>query len=97
MDRQNNNLVAAFATTLVTRRQQAGLTQEELAARADVSARFISLLETARRQPSLSAFHALSLGLGTSMQDLAAEVERSHQQIIDGQTNPTNRPGTEPG
>jgi transcriptional regulator with XRE-family HTH domain len=54
------------------------VTQEELAARADVSARFVSLLETARRQPSLTALHALSTGLGIRIRDLAAEMEKHY-------------------
>jgi transcriptional regulator with XRE-family HTH domain len=78
MDRQNDSLIAAFAVALSEERQKAGLTQEELADRADVSARFISFLETGRRQPSLSTLHALSLGLCISMQDLVATVERVH-------------------
>lgn len=36
MDRQNDLLIAAFATALLEARQKAGLTQEELAERADV-------------------------------------------------------------
>ena len=76
MDRRNEHLVAAFAATLSERRDIARMTQEELAERADVSARFISFLETGRRQPSLSALKALSEGLGIRMQDLVAEVEQ---------------------
>lgn len=61
MDRQNEHLMAAFAA--------------ELAERADVSARFISFLETGRHQPSLSALYALSKGLGIRMRDLIDEVD----------------------
>lgn len=80
MGRQNDSLIAAFAVTLLDERQKAGLTQEELAERADVSARFISFLETGRRQPSLSTLHALSKGLCMQMQDLVAEIERHHDK-----------------
>ena len=83
MNRQNEHLVAAFAAALSKQREQARLTQEELAERADVSARFISFLETGRRQPSLSALHALSKGLGIQMHDLVAEVERHYQETSD--------------
>lgn len=79
MDRQNDSLIAAFAAALSEERERAALTQEELAERADVSARFISFLETGRRQPSLSTLHALSKGLRISMQDLIAAVERLHE------------------
>lgn len=79
MDRQNETLIAAFATALSEQREKARLTQEELAERADVSARFISFLENGRRQPSLSTLHALSKGLRISMQDLVAEIEHHHK------------------
>ena len=79
MDRQNDSLIAAFATALSGERERAALTQEELAERADVSARFISFLETGRRQPSLSTLYALSKGLRISMQDLITAVERLHE------------------
>lgn len=84
MNRQNEHLVAAFAAALSEQREQARLTQEELAERADVSARFISFLETGRRQPSLSALHALSKGLGIRMQDLVAEVEHHYDEVSGG-------------
>lgn len=79
MDRSNQSLVFAFAETLREHREAAGLTQEALAERADTSVRFISFLETGRRQPSLSAIAALSHGLGISMADLVAAAERRYR------------------
>jgi transcriptional regulator with XRE-family HTH domain len=79
MDRRNDRLVLAFAGVLRERRTRAGLSQEELAARADVSARFISFVETGRRQPSLSALAALSTGVGASMTDMVAELEERYR------------------
>jgi transcriptional regulator with XRE-family HTH domain len=76
MERSNEPLVAAFASALRDARGRAGLTQEDLAERADVSARFISLLETGKRQPSLSALAAVSRGLGVSISTLMSAVER---------------------
>jgi len=75
MDRSNKHLVAAFSETLREERERLGMTQEDLAARADVSARFISFLETGRRQPSLSTIGAVSVGLGLPMSALIAAVE----------------------
>ncbi|RNF33975.1 helix-turn-helix domain-containing protein [Paracoccus methylarcula] len=75
MDRSNQHLVAAFAATLRDAREDAGMTQEELAERADVSVRFISFLETGKRQPSLSALAAVSEGLGIPMSKLIVALE----------------------
>ncbi len=79
MDRSNDRLVAAFAAVLRERRESAGLTQEDLAERADVSARFISFLENGRRQPSLSAIAALSDGVGASMSEFIGAVEERYR------------------
>lgn len=79
MERSNDRLVAAFAAVLRERRERAGLTQEDLAERADVSARFVSFLENGRRQPTLSALAALSAGVGASMGELIGEVEARYR------------------
>lgn len=94
MDRSNPTLVAAFADALRDARAKVGLSQEELAGRADVSARFISLLETGKRQPSLSALAAISAGLGLPMSALVMAVEErlSEFSAPDGQS-PTDRRG----
>ena len=76
MHRSNEHLVAAFAHVLREARQSAGLTQEDLAERAEVSVRFISMLETGRRQPSLSALAALADGLRSPTSALGSAVER---------------------
>jgi transcriptional regulator with XRE-family HTH domain len=89
MERRNEQLVAAFAVALSGERKRTGLTQEELAARADVSARFVSQLETAKRQPSLTALHALSAGLGMSLQKLTAQVELHYGELIANHSNET--------
>lgn len=76
MKRSNEHLVIAFADALREARQAAGMTQEDLAERADVSVRFISFLETGKRQPSLSAIAAVSAGLGVPMSSLVIAVEK---------------------
>lgn len=75
MDRINKTLVSTFAVALRDARKAAGLTQEELADRAGLSVRFVSLLETGARQPSLSALSALSVGLGIAMSEMMRALE----------------------
>jgi transcriptional regulator with XRE-family HTH domain len=45
-------------------RIEVGLTQEELAARADTSQFYISSLEAGRRNPTVETVHALAQALG---------------------------------
>lgn len=81
MDRSNEILVSAFAETLIAERKRAGLMQEELADRAGVSVRFISFIETGRRQPSLSALAAISAGLGISMSAMIESAEERYLRL----------------
>ena len=75
MDRTNLQLNAAFAEVLRRRRSAAGLTQEELAERSEVSTRHISFLETGRRQPTLTIIVALCDGLGITFAEFAGDIE----------------------
>lgn len=77
MERSNQRLAAAFGAALRQQRELAGLTQEQLAERADVSARFVSFLETGKRQPSLTAIAALSAALEMQMARLV-DVAETH-------------------
>lgn len=75
MERKNEKLVAAFAKVLKDRRKAAGLSQEELAFRADLSMSYISLLETKNRQPTLTVMDVLARELGLSLSELVDEVD----------------------
>lgn len=78
MERSNQRLAAAFGVALRQERERAGLTQEQLAERADISARFVSFLETGRRQPSLSAIEVLCGALEIQMAELLKVVEAAY-------------------
>lgn len=84
MERSNQRLAAAFGAALRQARELAGLTQEQLAEKADVSARFVSFLETGKRQPSLSAIEALSAALDMQMARL---IEVTEARYRTGQRN----------
>jgi transcriptional regulator with XRE-family HTH domain len=68
-------LLDAFAKTLRQQRLAVGLSQEELAHRAGVSMRYISLLESRRHQPSLATVRGLCAGLGISMTAFVNAIE----------------------
>ncbi|MBO9411677.1 helix-turn-helix transcriptional regulator [Ruegeria sp. R8_2] len=56
-------------------RTSAGLSQEELAHRAGVSIRYISLLESRKHQPSLATLKSLSDGLEITLVAFVTDVQ----------------------
>jgi transcriptional regulator with XRE-family HTH domain len=56
-------------------RQRLGISQEELAHRADVDRTFISRLERGIRQPTLTSLLQLASALEMTAADLVSEVE----------------------
>lgn len=68
-------LLTAFANVLRKERQKAGLSQEELAHRADKSLRYVSLLESRRHQPSLATLKGLCDGMGIKMSEFVLSIE----------------------
>ena len=68
-------LLEAFSKTLRKARNEAGLSQEELAHRAGKSIRYISLLESQKHHPSLATLKSICAGLGVSMADFVRELE----------------------
>lgn len=71
----DDKLLEAFARTLRQQRLAKGLSQEELAHRAGVSMRYISLLESRHHQPSLATVRGLCIGLGITMAEFVQQVE----------------------
>jgi DNA-binding XRE family transcriptional regulator len=74
---RNQELIKAFARVLRQARAESGMTQEELAHRANVDRTFIGLLETAKRQPSLSVIFALARALGMAPELLIARSRKT--------------------
>ena len=75
MDRRDDAAIDAFARTLQRLRRERGLSQEELAHRAGVSTSYVSLLETRKRQPTLTVMLALARELEVSLVVMAKEIE----------------------
>ena len=74
---RDENLIAAFGAVLAGLRGTRGLTQEALAHEAGVDRTFVGLLETGKRQPTLSVIFALAGALEVKPEKLIAET-RAH-------------------
>lgn len=81
MERTNAKLIKAFAKVLKRKRREAGLSQEELAFRSELSPSYISLLETANRQPTLTVLAELANCLGVGLPNLLAEVKAEEASL----------------
>lgn len=75
MDRRDDRIIEAFARILQRRRRDLALSQEELADRAGLSTSYVSLLETRRRQPTLTVMAALARALDASLTEICREIE----------------------
>jgi transcriptional regulator with XRE-family HTH domain len=56
-------------------RQAAGLTQEELAFKAQIHRTYVSLLERNKKSPTLDTFLRLTAALGVSAADIVRRLE----------------------
>jgi transcriptional regulator with XRE-family HTH domain len=65
-----------FGTVLCRRREAAGLSQDALAAKANLHRNYIGLLERGQRIPSILVVQRLAAALDTTMSELLAEVEQ---------------------
>lgn len=74
-DVEKDKLLTAFGKSLRTHRHALGLSQEELAHRSGITMRYVSLLETGKRVPTIIVFVALARALGLSGEAFMADVE----------------------
>jgi transcriptional regulator with XRE-family HTH domain len=65
-----------FGDLLKQARLKAGMTQETLAFQAELDRTYISLLETGKRQPTLTTLFALSKALELRPSDIVKEIEK---------------------
>ena len=65
----------ALGQAVDARRQELGLTQEQLHLRADLHQRWISNVETGKRNPSYGSLRRLAAALGLSASELLARAE----------------------
>ena len=67
---------AALGLAVRQRRQELGVTQEQLANDSHLHQRWISNLENAQRNPSYPSLRRLAAGLGLSTSELIARAEQ---------------------
>jgi transcriptional regulator with XRE-family HTH domain len=65
-----------FSETLRFYRKAANLTQEELAERADLTSKMISLIERGERNPSANVLRSISIGLGVPLSEMIKHTEK---------------------
>lgn len=78
---KNIKLIDALGLELKARRQELGLTQEDLAGRCELARPYLSLLEVGRKQPTISVLLLLADGLDLSLSSLLKRVQTKHDQI----------------
>lgn len=66
----------AFGAELRVVREEVGLTQEDLASRAEVHRTYISLLERGLKSPTLSVIDRLAAAVGLSASSMVAAAEK---------------------
>jgi transcriptional regulator with XRE-family HTH domain len=79
----------ALGLAVKARREQLGLTQEQIANNTDLHQRWISNVETGKRNPSYGSLRRLAAGLDLSASELLARAE----QIEASGINALNAPG----
>lgn len=78
---RNALLLQALGTTLKERRSELGLTQEDVAGAADIDRPFVTLIESARKQPTISVLWRLAIAMQLTPSDLVARVDARYQLL----------------
>jgi len=72
---RNPLLIQALSAVIKARRLELNLTQEELAGQIDLDRPFITLMESGKKQPTVSVLWRLAGGLQLTVAELAARVD----------------------
>jgi transcriptional regulator with XRE-family HTH domain len=75
-------LLRSFAAELKARRMALGISQEQLALRAEVNRTFVGKMETAKNQPTLAVMYRLSQGLDCEMPELLSSVLKRYRREV---------------
>ncbi len=64
-------------------RKQKGMSQDELAERAELSSQYISQIETGRKKGSLPTYNKLAKALGVSIDELTGSISEGSKVLSD--------------
>ena len=70
------HLVTTVAKRVGQHRKRRGMSQEELAAKAEISRGYLARVETARHEPSLSMLEKIARALRVTVADLVKEYRK---------------------
>ena len=73
------SIAKRFGTVLRRRREAAGISQEDLAAKAELHRNYVGLLERGKQVPSILVVEKLAAALGTTISSLMRDVEKEGQ------------------
>lgn len=72
---RNQPLVEALAIEIKARRLELGLSQEDLAGRAEINRPYISMIEVGRKQPTISVLYLLAGALDLTFASFAQRID----------------------
>ncbi|MCY1242453.1 transcriptional regulator, y4mF family [compost metagenome] len=79
---RNALLLQALGTALKERRNELGLTQEDVAGAAELDRPFITMIEAARKQPTVSVLWRLAAALQLSPGDFVQRVDQRYESYL---------------
>ncbi len=79
---QNPALLRAFASELKARRMALGLSQDEFALEAEIHRTFVSKLEVAAANPSLSSLYRIADGLEVEPAEFVRAISRRYKKEL---------------
>ena len=74
-------LLKALGAALKERRRELGLTQEDVAGAAGIDRPYVTLIEAARKQPTISVLWRLAVAIDLAPHEFAQRIERINQDL----------------
>lgn len=95
---RNQSLITALGVEVKVRRLELALSQEDVAGRCELDRPFITMIESGRKQPTISVLHRLAVALDLSLGELCQRVENRYRAELAAATASlsTGLPGKEP-